>query len=130
MTELGETYDENSLKLHESDVLRGLAQAEETYGNVSKAASLHEESLGLQREFGDRYREAGSLTNLGNLAVRNGRYTEAQELMESALEIMEDVGAQEKIAGILMNLGNIARNKSDFDNAESYYRRARRAGRG
>ena len=92
MTELGETYDENSLKLHESDVLRGLAQAEETYGNVSKAASLHEESLGLQREFGDRYREAGSLTNLGNLAVRNGRYTEAQELMESALEIMEDVG--------------------------------------
>jgi len=130
MIRLSETYDERDLCLHESEILRGLAFREEAKGNISKAASLHTESMDLQRKFGDRYREAGSLVNLGNLASNNGRYVEAQELMGNALQIMKDVGAQGKVAGILMNLGNIAQHQSEFDNAESFYRQARRASRG
>ena len=127
--DLGDNYGDQE-KLLESDILRGMAMVEEDLGNISRAESLIREALDIQRRVGDRYREAGSLVNLGNLASRGGRYTEAERLQLDALQITKEVGAKGMEAGILMNLGNLERHRSEFDSAESYYRQARRISRG
>ena len=42
-------------------------------GDYPAARALHEESLAIRRELGDRSGIAGSLNNLGNVALRSGR---------------------------------------------------------
>ena len=126
---LGDDYGEQE-KLLESDILRGMALVEKDLGNISMAESLIGEALDIQRRVGDRYREAGSLVNLGNLASSGGRYTEAESFHIDALQIAKEVGAKGVEAGILMNLGNLKHHLSEFVSAESYYRQARQISRG
>ena len=46
-------------------------------GDLDQATTLHEQSLALRREIGDKPEIAWSLTHLGNIARDNGRYEQA-----------------------------------------------------
>ena len=53
-----------------------------------QAFQLSLKSLGLERQLGDRWGIAASLTNLGNVRFRQGRFDEARELYLEGLEFL------------------------------------------
>jgi non-specific serine/threonine protein kinase len=78
------------------------------------ARVLHEESLAIRRELGDRFGIATSLNSLGNVSLSQGEYLVARTLYEESLAIRRELGDRFGIATSLNNLGNAAINQGDY----------------
>jgi len=77
-------------------------------GDYPAAKALHEESLAIRRELGDRSGIAISLNLLGNAALNQGDCATARALLEEALAIHRELGDWYGIAVSLGNLGLVA----------------------
>jgi len=86
---------------------------------ASKA--LHEESLAICRELGDRSGIARSLGNLGNVAANQGDYPTARVLYGESLAIKRELGDRFDSAGLLGNLGGVAFRQGDYPAARALH---------
>jgi predicted ATPase/DNA-binding winged helix-turn-helix (wHTH) protein len=90
-------------------------------GDYPAAKAFCEESLAIRRELGDRSGVAGSLGNLGNVAVNQGDHSTARALQEQSLEIYRELGDRFGTANTLNNLGVVALNQGDYPAARALH---------
>jgi predicted ATPase/class 3 adenylate cyclase len=88
-------------------------------GDAGAARALHEESLSIRRELGDKRGIAGSLNNLGIVARGRGDYETARSLYEEALSINREMGNRAWESYNLANLGIVAQARGDVASARS-----------
>jgi len=86
-------------------------------GDYSAAAALHQESLAIMEELGDRVSIAHSLYNLARVASAQSDYSAARVLLEKSLVHRRELGDRMGIADTLNSLGNIAFEKGDYSTA-------------
>src|SRR5579884_857252 len=101
--------------------LNGAGNLAEHQGDYAEARALHEQSLAISQELGDKRGIASSLNNLGLVAQWQGDYAAARTLYEQSLAIDRDMGDQWGIACALNNLGNVAREQGDDATARTLY---------
>jgi predicted ATPase/DNA-binding SARP family transcriptional activator len=106
----------------------GRAKALETAGTLAyrqadygSARMLHEESLAIRRELGDRAGIAASLRNLALVAYQQGDYGTARSLQEESLAIRRELGDRVGIAASLQDLALLAYSQGDYRTARSFY---------
>jgi predicted ATPase/class 3 adenylate cyclase/Tfp pilus assembly protein PilF len=90
-------------------------------GDYVAARALHEESLSIMRNLGDREGTAGALNGLGNIALDHGDYDAARALYEECLGIKRELADRRGIATSLNNLGNVACEQCDFASARTLF---------
>ena len=88
-------------------------------GDFPAARALHEESLAIRRELGDRFGIAASLGNLGNVAVNQGDHPAARALQEQSLAIYRELGDRFGIAATLNSLAVLALKHNDYPAAKA-----------
>jgi predicted ATPase/DNA-binding winged helix-turn-helix (wHTH) protein len=88
-------------------------------GDYPAATTLHEESLAIRRELGDRPGIGVSLGNLGNVAHNQGDYPTSTALQEQSLAIRRELGDRFGTATTLNNLGAVAINQGDYPAARA-----------
>jgi predicted ATPase/DNA-binding SARP family transcriptional activator/Tfp pilus assembly protein PilF len=93
-------------------------------GDLGAAAGLHEESLAIARECGDRETIASALNNLGNVARDQGNAERATTFYEAALAAWRALGNIPRVAIVLNNLGSVARDQGHFEEAFTFYRQS------
>jgi predicted ATPase/class 3 adenylate cyclase/Tfp pilus assembly protein PilF len=93
--------------------LNGAANLIYNQGDYNTAFALHEESLSISRELGDRRGVSASLNNLGLIARNHGEYAKAREYFEEALEINRAMGNRSWEAINLNNLGTVLHQQGD-----------------
>ena len=86
-------------------------------GDYTAARVMHEESLAIKRELGNKFGIATSLSNLGSVAADQGDYGGARVLYEESLTIVRELGNKSGIATSLHGLGNVAKNEGDYGRA-------------
>src|SRR6266851_7866781 len=90
-------------------------------GDYPAARALQEQSLAIRRELGDRSGIAGSLGNLGNVALNQGDYPAARALHEESLAISRELGNRHSIALSLSNVGHVALDQGDYSAARALH---------
>jgi predicted ATPase/class 3 adenylate cyclase/Tfp pilus assembly protein PilF len=90
-------------------------------GDYEAARGLHEESLAIRRELGDKRCIAQSLYSLGAVTSYQGDYGTARALLEESLAISRELGDKVGIATSLNGLGNMAYNQGDYGTARVLY---------
>jgi predicted ATPase/Tfp pilus assembly protein PilF len=98
-------------------------------GDYPAARALFEESLAIRRQIGDRWAIAGSLNNLGLVALHQGDYPAAQAFHEEGLRLRREIGDRRGMALSLNNLGCIASNQGDHATARALYEQSLAIGR-
>ena len=88
-----------------AEALLGAGALTRLQGDLTAAAALIEESLGLWRRLGDRLGEARALRGLGIVADLRGDEARALELFEQSLAIARQVGDTLSVAMALNSLG-------------------------
>ena len=83
-------------------------------GDYPVARVLHQESLAIRRQLGDRRGVASSLNNLGSVARDQGDLASARALFEESLSIARELGDRGYIANLLGNLGIVAHEQGDY----------------
>lgn len=101
--------------------LNGAGNLAYRQGDYVRARSLHEQSLEIKRELGDRAGIASSLDNLGLIARDQGDYPKARTLHEEGLAIRRELNDRVNIAPSLNNLGLVAREQTDLALARSLH---------
>jgi predicted ATPase/DNA-binding winged helix-turn-helix (wHTH) protein len=105
-------------------VLNGAGILSFRQGDYPAARALHEESLAIRRELGDRPGIAAALGNLGNVALIQADYPPAKALHEESLAIRRELGDRFGSAALLSNLGIVALNQGDYPAAKSLFEEA------
>ncbi|MHB0997608.1 MAG: tetratricopeptide repeat protein [Armatimonadota bacterium] len=93
-----------------SDVAVSFGSIGRVYDALSRyeeALEIHEQSLSIFKEIGDRHGEAVSIGNIGNVYHELGRYEEALEIHEQSLSIFKEIGNRQGEAASIGNIGNI-----------------------
>jgi len=101
--------------------LLGAGRLAYAQGEDTGARSLHEESLRIYRELGDKRGIAASLQNLGNVAEARWNPGEAHLRYAQSLEISREIGDRWGIAASLYGLGNVAYDRGEYELAHSLY---------
>ncbi|HZO87161.1 MAG TPA: tetratricopeptide repeat protein [Chthonomonadaceae bacterium] len=89
--------------------------------DYAAARALHEESLALYRELGEKAGIADALGSLGDVEYAQGNYEEARQLQEACLAIRSEMHDRYGMADTLLNLGNIALCQDDYPTARARY---------
>ncbi len=98
--------------------LRGAGVLAIQQGDYAEAKALHEKSLGLYREIGDKSGIAHQLNLLGEIAQFQGQYMDATELYQESLALRYERSEKRGIATTLGQLGIIARDRGQYLQAE------------
>jgi tetratricopeptide (TPR) repeat protein len=101
--------------------LHSLGAVAYSQGDPITAGTLHERSLAIRRELGDRVGIAASLYNLGMLANSQGDYDAARTLSQESLRLYRETG-HSTIIHVLGFLGHLEREVRDYVQAASFYR--------
>src|SRR5690242_18892804 len=78
-------------------------------GDLSKGATLLEESLALYRELGDKGDIVDTLRTLSDVAREQGDLERAAKLSRDSLALAHEVGANFIVVGVLESMAEIAR---------------------
>jgi predicted ATPase/transcriptional regulator with XRE-family HTH domain/Tfp pilus assembly protein PilF len=97
-----------------ANALNGAGNLAEIQGDYAGARALHEESLALRREQGDRWGIAVALNNLALVVDRQGDHARARALFEENLALFRDLDHGRGIAIALVNLGMVAERQGDY----------------
>jgi tetratricopeptide (TPR) repeat protein len=97
--------------------------------DYTPATSLHEESLSISRELGDKEGIAASLHNLGRVRVEQGDYRLARSHFEESLAIDRSLESWCGIANTLHGLGWVVLGLGDLSLARSLYEESLALGR-
>ncbi|MBK9605214.1 MAG: tetratricopeptide repeat protein [Betaproteobacteria bacterium] len=103
-------------------VLNSLGIVAHNQGDFHHAWALHEKSLTIMRELGDRFGTAMNLVNLGDVARELGDIVNAEALSVESMGIMRELGSQIGMASALLNLGNLALDQGDLPRARPLFR--------
>ena len=109
--------------------LRAAAILAQRQGDYEPARALHNESLALATEAGDRRGIAAAVHGLGNVAALQGDLAAARACFEEALAIGRDLRDDHVAAAALTNLGTVAHNQASFAEARAFYEESLRARR-
>jgi predicted ATPase/DNA-binding SARP family transcriptional activator len=90
-------------------------------GDYPAAMALHEQSLAIQRELGDKRGIVLALHELGNVVHLQGDYLAARMLHEESLAISRELEDSQGIADSLDYLGNVSREQGDYETARVFY---------
>jgi tetratricopeptide (TPR) repeat protein len=85
---------------------------------------MFQESLQIQRDFGDEAYQALCLINIGNVYLTNGHYDDALTYFQQALQLREKLKLTGGIAETVYNLGKTNAKLGQYDQALSQYLRA------
>ena len=88
-------------------------------GDYPSGRSLHEESLAIRREIGDKRGVGISLNHLGTMAYEQGDYATARSLFEESLAIRREIGDKLGASVALSNLATTVQQQGDHINARS-----------
>ncbi len=88
-------------------------------GAYTEARPLHEESLRIFRELGDRQGMAHALHGLGRVAEGQGDYVSARPLFEESLTIIRERGDRRGMAVAFIDLAWVAQEQGDYAAARS-----------
>jgi tetratricopeptide (TPR) repeat protein len=88
-----------------------------TRGDVSRARSLFQEALQIEREIGDDVNTARTLNWLGELAHHAGEYAEARQCYQDSLSISQELGDRWATSLSLDYSGYVARRMGDHAEA-------------
>jgi predicted ATPase/DNA-binding SARP family transcriptional activator/Tfp pilus assembly protein PilF len=110
-----------AMRVHKAKALNGAGVLAWTLGDYDAAHTLHEESLALRRELGDKLGIAYTLTNLGIVAWSQGDYAAARGLYEESLALKRELGDKLGISYSLNNLGTVTREQGDYATARTLY---------
>jgi predicted ATPase/class 3 adenylate cyclase len=88
-------------------------------GDLTTARSLHEASLCIRQEIGDKRGIANSLNNLGIVTYWQGDFTTSRSLQEASLSIKREIGDMRGIGSSLVNLATVAKAQGDYAAARS-----------
>jgi predicted ATPase/class 3 adenylate cyclase len=104
---------------------QGLAKALLNLGssaeNAIQAEIMHQESLAISRQLGDKFVIAEGLQDLGGLWTEQGKFKEAQAALEEDLALRKELDDQDGIGTALLFLGNLAFYQGDFNRAQQLY---------
>jgi predicted ATPase/class 3 adenylate cyclase/Tfp pilus assembly protein PilF len=100
-------------------VLIGAGNLIYNQGDYRTARALHEQSLAISTELGDRQAQAISYNSLGLIARGKSEYDRARTLLEQALEINRELGNRNMQALNLNNLANVLYDQGDFTKART-----------
>jgi predicted ATPase/class 3 adenylate cyclase len=100
--------------------LRGAGVLAVQQGDYTEARGLHEKSLALYREFGDKPGIARQLNLLGEIAQFQGQYMNAVELYQASLALRYEISEKRGIAITLGQLGIIARDRGQYLQAKEH----------
>jgi predicted ATPase/class 3 adenylate cyclase len=101
-----------------ANALRGAGNLVRQQGDYPLAKAMHDESLALFRELGDKLFIARELDALGEIAHYQGDYERAVEFHTESLAFRHEIGDKEGIAVSLGQLGIIARDHGQYQYAE------------
>jgi ATP/maltotriose-dependent transcriptional regulator MalT len=88
----------------------------------TRAQALHEQSLALFRDLGERRGVAESLASLGTAALNRGDLAAAQAWLQEAVPHLRELGAKDSAAIAISYLGFIALVQGDLPRAEALFR--------
>ena len=100
--------------------LNGAGNLAYAQADYSAARALHEESLALRRQLGDRNGIATSLNNLGSVTYYQGDWPATRALFEESLAIRRELGDRVGVSSSLNNLGLLAQKEGEHDVARPY----------
>ncbi|MEV4095998.1 AfsR/SARP family transcriptional regulator [Streptosporangium saharense] len=103
-----------------------LSQHLDFWGHWAEAAELHERSVTIWQELGDRLAMARAQGDLSVASWRIGRHDEALRLAAEALEIQRAAGDQWAIGDLLDHSGLVHWHRSEIDLALGYFEQALR----
>jgi tetratricopeptide (TPR) repeat protein len=110
-----------SQRLFRAKALNGAGNLAYMEGDYAAARALHEESLAIKRDLGDKRGIAISLNNLGSVTHTQGDYAAARSLYEESLALARELGDKRGIAGSLNNLGGYGVMEGEYAAARSLY---------
>jgi non-specific serine/threonine protein kinase len=90
-------------------------------GDFAAARAYLEESLAIQREFGDQNGIAAALNGMGLVAHAQSDNASARSYHEESLTIRREIGDRNGIAASLNNLGFVTHSLGDFASARTYH---------
>lgn len=123
---------EDSVRLaRRADALSELALAENLLGGIHShqgnwTSALHHtmRAMVLREQAGYTWGVAGSLSNLGILAVSAGHWDKAWSFFERSLALRQEMGDVEGVAIVRNNLGTLARDRGNLDQAEYHFKQS------
>ncbi|HEX9987086.1 MAG TPA: tetratricopeptide repeat protein [Chloroflexia bacterium] len=102
-----------------ANALNGAGNLAYSAGDYAAALVLHEESLRLRRELGDKQGMAGALNNIAVVWRDRGDYERASTYFEESLSLKRELGDKMGIASSLNNLGVVRQRQSNYDAAQA-----------
>jgi predicted ATPase len=90
-------------------------------GDYAAARALHDESLAIRRQSGDRRGMAQSLRHLGRLATDQGDFPAARALLEESLAIERELDDRDGLATTLADLAIVTYHQGGFEVARALY---------
>ena len=100
--------------------LTSLGNAYDSLGDYQRAIALHQQSLEIEHQIGNRRGEAACLGNLGNAYDSLGEYQQAIALHQQQLEIARQIGDRGGEANSLGNLGNAYGSLGEYQQAIAF----------
>ncbi|HYO48277.1 MAG TPA: tetratricopeptide repeat protein [Chloroflexia bacterium] len=104
-----------------ANALNGAGNLAYSAGDYAAALALHEESLRLRRELGDKQGMAGALNNIAVVWRDRGDYERASKHFEKSLKLKRELGDKMGIASSLNNLGVVRQRQSNYNAAQACY---------
>jgi DNA-binding CsgD family transcriptional regulator/tetratricopeptide (TPR) repeat protein len=109
--------------------LDNLGSTARRLGDHPLAESLHQQSLIMSQQLGDRAATAQSLANLGHVARALGDTATARTRYAEALEIRREIGDRRGVALTGGNLGTLAYIAGDYELAQEWFEESLAAAR-
>ncbi len=104
-----------------ANALYGAGNLARQQGDYARAVELHEQSIALWQQLGDKQGVARSLDILGEIARNKGDYPRAVALHEESLALRRQIGDSSGIADTLSRLGRVAIEEGDYWHATAHY---------
>jgi predicted ATPase/class 3 adenylate cyclase/Tfp pilus assembly protein PilF len=101
--------------------INGVANLAREQGDYQRAQELHQRSLDLWRELGDKHGTAEALNNLGLIALYRGEHEHAQRRCEEGLTLFRELEDKGGVGAALNNLGNVARERGQAARAAALH---------
>ena len=97
--------------------LNNLGTALRCQGEYAAAFDLHNESLEIFRELGDKWSDALALANMGLAALDMAEYERGGALLRESLGIFREAGVRQGVATCLEGLAGVAGRLADGERA-------------
>ncbi|MDZ8055454.1 MAG: tetratricopeptide repeat protein [Aulosira sp. ZfuVER01] len=104
--------------------LTSLGSAYDSLGQYPRAIELHQQSLDIFWEIGNRNGEGASLNNLGSAYNSLGQYPRAIEFFQQSLDIFREIGDRFGEGASLNNLGSAYNSLGQYQRAIEFFQQS------